>query len=170
MIDLKPFCSPDRFQFEEPFILAGKLYATDGRIIVRIDDPPLGNFPDLAAEFTDCLKKSILETLPWHREISHPQEMPAFDYKTQPCITCHGTGKLSLCPDCDGTGIEHPYDSISFPGLPDDLALNVFYLHKMKDLPGLKLDSNALVNTFGGTMIRFTFTGGSGFLMAMRKK
>ena len=91
MIDLKPFCAGDysgRAYLENPFILDGKTYAMDGRIIVRLDAAAAMDVPGSTLEIPQSITNVIFNDLPWHRCLSQPMDLPQFEYKTIPCEIC----------------------------------------------------------------------------------
>lgn len=81
----------------KPFGKDGKVYSTDGRIMVRCNgDAPLAEKApaDIANLF-----------LP-EGSYSDPVEIPATDHGTVPCYECRGTGLAgTVCPGCDGEGV-----------------------------------------------------------------
>ena len=60
-IDLAPFCDPEpmgRYDLSKPFEQAGLTYATDGRIMLRVEDP-------LEVQPGEKLKYPNCQELPW---------------------------------------------------------------------------------------------------------
>lgn len=101
-------------------------------------------------------------------------------YEGQDCATCNGDGQLpqdewdafvkchsfkgepikEVCDGCDGTGIATCRESHDVNGV----LINEKYLWMIGNLPGAKL------GTFGEPdPVRFTFDGGDGLVMPMRR-
>lgn len=105
MIDLTPFCASvfmKRPEIEKPFILNNRLYATDGRVIIRLNMPTAN-----APQAQSCIPASIvceIDKMPWDRRAENPQPIPPFKYEISNCEDCGGSGKVFLCPNCNGDG------------------------------------------------------------------
>ncbi len=128
-IDLTPFCDSNisRFDLSRPFVRDGWLYATDGRILIRIpssrpdtNDRPLPKtVANIMLDFAECI-----EWHPW------PGKAYITCY-TRTCWRCRGLRRVgedvhvckgcecgecsggkgvggSECPECDGEGAIMP--------------------------------------------------------------
>lgn len=93
--------------YTEPFTLAGKTYATDGYILLRVEEELEGvkERPDFAA------KLAIVESL-FTGQFEEPLRLSELltSEQKEACPECDGTGTVSPCPECDGEG-EIEYDS-----------------------------------------------------------
>ena len=163
---LMPFCSKDesRPMLSAPFTIGKFTYATDGRVCVRV--------PDFPAPPMDIQGPQVAATLEWETAprtiaVELPEEIPCD--RTVDCTTCGGGG-IHVCPcgdthpcgDCEGDGKMIQCDKGVEVG---KMFLGESYLRKLAALPGLKLYDN------GGVVdvVYFTFDGGEGLLMPMRK-
>lgn len=130
-INLKLFCdkSDGRYKLSAPFVKHGRTVATDGRIIVVLDDDAGqdsedGRYPDwqsvvISRDFID----SFSESLPFEdseREISEPCDKckslgyleETREFKQVQCdecrgnreVDCHECGQRTKCKACDGDG------------------------------------------------------------------
>ena len=163
---LMPFCSKDesRPMLSAPFTIGKFTYATDGRVCVRVPDfpdPP----PDI--QVTQGIAKLGWDTAPRAVAVELPKKIPC--ERTTECTSCDGTGTCKCecgdmhpCEDCGGDGKMIQNDQGVEVG---KMFLGESYLRKLAALPGLKLYDN------GGVLdvVYFTFDGGEGLLMPMRK-
>jgi hypothetical protein len=98
-IDLMPFCDPDttRFAIRTPFVQAGVLYATDGRIMATI---PAAGEPDTVREDGGRLPRDCASIMAAYGSIAECEweEMPGPNLD---CAECDGTGKAD-CSHCHG--------------------------------------------------------------------
>jgi hypothetical protein len=164
------FCSTDdgyRLYLRAPFTLDGKIYATNGHIMVRIDafdghpyhELPEKEGPRNAPQMFDTHKPKNLTALPnWDRSIA--------DFRN--CSSCNGTGRCCEedhvgsieCDECDGGKVP------TWNGAPiGSKMIGTRYLRLMETLPGLMIDLT------GEPLecIPFVFDGGVGLVMPMRK-
>lgn len=101
-LDLTQFCAAEpgiRYDMTKPFIQAGKLYATDAAICVRMptqwDDEPQSE-----------IRLPPVERIPWRfhswPKVERATVLNAMDW----CATCEGAGYLAFreCSECYGTG------------------------------------------------------------------
>ena len=98
-MDLQRFCHEYRGKgsLSTPFSRGDYTYATDGRMIVRV--PRLKDMPE-----RDNAPKA--DHLGWnHSELSDWTNPPKIDLSgTEKCSLCKGSGKATVCPECDGEG------------------------------------------------------------------
>lgn len=84
---------------EKPFVFQGKTYATDGYLLVRVEGelegvPSCPEFPleKIQENFNSPLRETLLlnqfET----------------DEVRETCNHCKGNGKVTICPECEGSG------------------------------------------------------------------
>jgi len=158
--DIMQFVSVDesRPQIMQPIHYGGSLYATDGRIALEI---PGAGKKITRSKFGESARKIISDA---HENFRDPTRPPADFQKTKwadcDCVHPHKGPRLS-CHLCDGTGkIESAFGT-------DCGNHKVFsiYLEKLALLPNVWWD----VSTDYGTVIPFTFEGGRGVVMGMRK-
>ncbi|WP_414041212.1 hypothetical protein ACJU26_03805 [Acidithiobacillus sp. M4-SHS-6] len=109
LFDLKPFCARNdpREYLNAPWREEGKVIASDGRIIIIVDDLP-GDFPAPAAQVTGALRRFAGQ---FADKVSDPVWYGIADLPVppnEPCPSCDGKGyrarNRSVCPDCDGEG------------------------------------------------------------------
>lgn len=98
-MDLQVFCDPtaNRFAIGKPWVFGGWLYATNGRIAVRVPSSEPDSAPEelsfvkgyeLFGNFRDC-----------------PIDWPTLPHIAVACRECNGTGrKLITCATCKGDG------------------------------------------------------------------
>lgn len=108
-MDITKFCNPDapdaRAYLRMPMRDGGYLYATDGAVIVRIEDDPA-----VEASPLDERVRRTFETLVVGDNSDRAwQPIPCVDPKTLlTCPNCKGSGRLIPCLSCDGEGeFEH---------------------------------------------------------------
>lgn len=95
---LESFCGGDYVErkFDKPFSSSDSTYATDGRIIIRV--PRMGEFNNLPlVDIGNLGWDTAFENQTW-------QKLPDGDIERKKCPACKGTGKMTVCPDCDGEG------------------------------------------------------------------
>lgn len=97
-MNLNGFCADGndvRDYLRAPFNYEGYTYASNGYAIVRVPLLPeyLTNDKIKPGKLFDANAGHDLQPLPVY-------EKP----ELKPCKTCEGTGKISLCPECDGNG------------------------------------------------------------------
>lgn len=178
-IDLSKFCDSEtsRYSLQEPFTLRGAIYATDGRIAVRVFAP--GDADTAAPD----------KRFPKMEEIFPPvdgdwEPWPKIDV----CNFCEGTNK-SICSKCGGDGMcnrcscgsEHECghcdgtgdvccEKCTTPGSLDhrfgksELALKYAFL--ISHLPCVEY----LPTDKPDVVVRFRFEGGEGAVMPLAKE
>jgi len=107
------------------------------------------------------------DTAPRNVAVELPEEIPC--ERTMDCTTCDGTGTHECrcgdthpCGDCGGDGKMIQNDQGVEVG---KMFLGESYLRKLAALPGLKLYDNGGVPD----VCYFTFEGGEGLLMPMKR-
>lgn len=162
-LDLTTFCStePSRPNLHAPFRLGEHVFATDGRICVRVpayEGPPEGSV-DPRKFFSN-----IPEVTPARlRSIKSAQK------QLDECTNCGGTGKMHECPNCDcghcefcdgaGSVDNTPKIRVALRGAVFDLR----YINLIRTLPNLHLAVSAPKDA----AMYFRFDGGDGVLMPM---
>jgi hypothetical protein len=85
------------YDISEPFVVGGRAYATDGRIIIRGDAG--------GREPTTGRRLPPVDTLHWPRTPMVYVPLPDVGSGTTACTDCdHGDAGGYTCPECDGTG------------------------------------------------------------------
>ena len=169
MIDLKPFCSTDRFRpnLHNPFSLGSWTYATNGHVCVRVprrDDVPEATDKPVAAN-------TLFERRNFSDAILRP--LGEFDLPTLerwPCSRCEGRGHKHDCPDCncecencDGRGETEEDASVGVGGR----FYTARYLRAVSALPELQIETNPP----GNDPLFFRFAeGGEGLWMPLRDR
>lgn len=166
---LQKFCSidPTRQAIHQPWTRDGFTYATDGRILVRV--PAMADVPE--NEQAPNADRLWPMSSTWQVTGQPVPEHPPEPFST-PCKECDGKGKWSEtrgkrrvdseCTECDGTGSVVQAQPIAF----GKHLLSDVYLRKLSLLPGVKWLHES---TEENLPVRFTFDGGEGLLMPMRK-
>lgn len=113
MIDLMPFCAKAeqtgaRAVMRSPFTLDEHTYATDSRMIVRVERRP----EVLPLEPEHVVAKEITKIDEWLRsaalqyyaplKVKETHDIP--EVRGKSCPTCQGTGRLMPCAHCNGEG------------------------------------------------------------------
>lgn len=169
-MNLEPFCAdPDtRPSLATPFSWKGYDYATDGRIMIRV--PSTGEHSERGDTPNAHVEKYI------SRECGEFIELPPFDPWTAedmtPCETCGGFGGGETaddeCPDCKGWGHgtgRKDIVKIEFLGG----HISDYYLSKIANLPQVRIAKCIPWAKEDGAVYMFTFDGGDGVIMGMRK-
>ena len=116
-IDLRIFCNPDdrREALKSPFSDENYTYAADGHICIRV--PRIPEIPENegGVRLLKYLKFDHAEMTDWK-----PIQTEIPEGKRVDCMSCHGTGKVLICEDCDGDG-EVEYEFFSKSGKSYDL-------------------------------------------------
>jgi hypothetical protein len=171
-MNLLNFCEhPANPALAQPLVFDGHVYASDGRIAVRIvSDRAFHNYTDAPLDWkwprqicgwlTERLPKAKLSLL------------PLFDVPDlAECRECYGNRKvedideneneivIDPCPDCGGSG-----KTDKVPVKFNQVGISFYYLKKLQTLPGLKIDLTGNPTD----MIPFVFDGGEGVVMPMR--
>lgn len=103
--DLQPFCSVDpwRHSLAAPFPRGGHIFATNGRILIRV--PAAGELADLPERAgsppnpADCIPAAD-----GYQPVEVPPGWESFKEDSAPCETCQGAGIVKKCRNCDGSG------------------------------------------------------------------
>lgn len=164
---LQKFCStdPSRESLHHPITQGDYTYATDGRICVRVPAIEGAQFalrPDFGAIWPASFDVYMPATLP-----------DGFDDMKDPatkCQTCQGRGHVTCetcghdhaCGDCDGDGFI--IDLVPVPLSGGVCFAASHYLRLVMSLPGAAIQCLDLTSP-----IRFTFDGGEGLLMPMKR-
>ena len=176
-----PFCEkePCRYGINEPFVVGGFRYATDGKLAVRV---PADGEPDadykikLPRKIGELFKPAAVEWLLW----------PAVEV----CGNCNGSGVvLGDCDMCSGTGDhecscgdKHECGYCEGDGKVDDLCdcrravggsvkcgaseISMYYSRKISQLPRASYQPTATP----ATPVHFKFDGGEGVVMPFSEK
>ena len=161
-MDLQKFCaSPDdcyHNNMSKPYSRGDYTYATNGHVLIRV--PRINRIPEIPkAPSADKL---------WPVSKLTDYEIPAFSTPAfRPCPYCEGEGKWGngvTCDECEGE-----------KQLPDVKAIDVgpacysdHYLTLIKELPELKFYPQK-TDEYTYPPAYFTFNGGEGLLMPIRK-
>lgn len=169
-MNLEPFCGDpeSRPSLAIPFMWNGYDYATDGRIMIRIVST--GEHSQRADAPNQHVENYI------SREVGEFTELPPFDPWTAedmaPCETCGGFGGGETChdecPDCKGWGHgtgRKDIVKIEFLGG----YISDYYLSKIMNLPGVKIAKCVPWPGEQSAVYQFTFNGGEGVIMGMKK-
>lgn len=171
MIDLTQFCSTDetRAVLMKPNTRAGFHFATDGRIIVRIQSQGTDTFGN------DAKYPDAISVFPWnHADLPSDSWRPLTQemrcVSPIDCETCFGSGRAECnygheheCPDCEGKGHYVPTTPMTVYGV----LFSRFYVHKMCQLPNCEMWIPKGMSDEKPVPIRFD--GGLGYLMQMRR-
>lgn len=100
-VNLFDFCakSDPRSYMEKPFNLDGKTMATNGHILVAINELIIHDNLDAANK----LRKGI-EMFCSH-EFGEFYSLPMVDFEKHKCETCQGCGISHYCDECEGEGV-----------------------------------------------------------------
>lgn len=164
-MNLTPFLSTDetREAMMTPFSYGTFTYATDGRIIVRVDrraDIPERNNAPKQVQIEDIFRKAT--GADWMEVPTLPTPI------LEKCLACGGHGKIEWekqtyeCEECEGKGSNRKL-------IPVDICAQQFsdeYLEKIKSLPGAMIAPSI---TREAKPMPFCFDGGRGVMMPMRK-
>lgn len=172
-IDLKQFCGDDDFRpyIRAPFRYKGHVYATDGRVLIRVADNQSYQSSDKVAVEKVLDLDAPREFLRAPATKQFPKKRPVEKVR---CPDCDGRGTdhdcercECTCYSCKGSGSieEKPEVSTIFGGQIFDLE----YVRLLYTLPDLEIAPNpADAPMF--TPLFFRFTGGVGALMPMREQ
>jgi len=166
-VDLQQFCDAEDFRefIVSPFTYRGFSWATNGHIIVRVDEDkrhkPLSSKID---------PTKVLSGLAGARfEPPPPFVLPEFGTVRVPCMYCDGTGRAHdcehckcKCEDCGGSGnvVDEMNVSTEFGG--GIFALK--YVRQVLSLPGVEI-AIGTSDQKGSRPLLFRFTGGVGGVM-----
>jgi len=163
-VDLLPFCAKygSRMLLQQPFTVGERTYATDARVLVRVNRIAgvylvnVTNSGWNAIKFQACL--AMVAPLPTDIAVALPDAIPEV---LEACDVCDGNGLRNgePCPNCEGAGHfeqHHPIDvgGTSYAG---------YHLRRLAALPDL-----AFYPRHGtDEPAYFTFTRGDGILMPL---
>jgi len=174
-IDLRQFCAHEEIRpdLHKPFRYKGHVYATDGRIAVRVADDP--NYETGKIAIDKGLKFDEPRTFVKAPRVKLP---PMPKPRTVSCIDCDGRGKKHDCPacgcecyTCKGTGslTERPEVSARFAGQ----LFDVEYVRMLYSLPDLEYAPSPPSMDGGGLLFEpmyFRFAGGMGVVMPLSRE
>jgi hypothetical protein len=172
-VDLQLFCGANeilRSWMMEPFSIGEWTYATNGHIAVRVTRRP--DVPE-NADATDPGQKIFAKTIGIECAHSIGLELPPERQET--CSKCDGDGEdgfISECEDCDGRGYTSSDDDLSVEVRGAPFAAH--YMRMIFALPNVKI-SDPITFAFEnpihghGSMLAFSFDGGEGRLMGLKK-
>jgi hypothetical protein len=110
MIDLLMFCCHRNAVMKTPATIGPYTYATDGKVIVRV---PADKHYEAPVDFP------LVDRLPWdHDQLGEWVQLPILDIKPRNCLACKGTGKTTVCPECEGEGevcFSNDFNTYDFP-------------------------------------------------------
>lgn len=100
MIDLKKFCRKSHYAgtLTEPFNEGNYTYASDGSIVIRVD-----KIPEITKTYPSVKAGQIFE----ENKINGYEiwiDPPEFKVIERECNYCKGTGKITICKECNGAG------------------------------------------------------------------
>jgi len=177
-VHLLPFCDDYyswKYDLTEPFVQGGYVYATDGKIAIRIptrrpDTFHEGRFPNMQQVFDTLLTNHSGSKEPWQPWPTKPVFAPT-EPAAQTGIDCpicrtqghyYADGDSATCVYCDATGWVERWDNVDtgksiiagrYWRLISRLP-NVWYRERMRD----------------GDPIWFRFAGGDGLLMTIKQE
>lgn len=176
-IDLSMFCDEEisKYALGKPFLVSGRCYATDGRILIRMDDEngicpndPDLKYPDTESLFTVVDSDYELEPIPF---VFKPEGVDD-NFKIDPDEFNFTVSSPDdwVAERSNVTWARHKSatQTIDFQGL----AFAKMYLWKIAQLPGLKggacVGGHEISEAKGEAgMLYFRFEGGDGLLMPM---
>lgn len=112
MIDLMLFCAKEsdkrsREVLRQPFTVHGFTYATDSRILIRVEPLPMQAPTDDERVIKEMEKIALwfqanAEAYYAPLKVKESHNIP--EKRGQECPTCQGTGRLTPCAHCNGEG------------------------------------------------------------------
>lgn len=179
-IDLTPFCDPDtssRYALDQPWVVDGWRYATDGKVLVRVpatgepDTPPHPEGKRRPGKVHEIVPPVDGKWLPWP-EIASCEKCEG-SLKIE-CESCCGDGQCENCKcgqchncgKCDGIGkvdCDLCDTNSSFKPHFGDAILALKYAYLISNLPNV-----VYLPAKHEAAIRFKFDGGEGAAMSMR--
>lgn len=176
-INLAPFLSRDetRPNIMRPWKVRNWVYATDGRIIVRVPEHLYSDVkenPEAPKAPSECT-----EGFPWVHDTLSPWVQPSkqmLDCHHPTCAACNGTGEhlcapcdqFHDCAPCNGIGFLNSTYAVPFQGV----RICSLYCYYISLLPNPELHIPNPTETEGLQLkaIPFRFDGGWGYVMPMR--
>jgi hypothetical protein len=173
-VDLQVFCAEDfsvgthKFDITRPFSLGGYTYYTNAHLAVRV--PRESDVPEIEAppKIEACFVRDF-DPLASRRPLKNP--VPSAPVIKEMCASCLGSKWAHFCPSCqckcegcDGKGWreESPEQSLTI----GKRKFGAIYVRRILTLPPpVMWDDNDK-----GDAIGFTFDGGDGLLMKLRRK
>jgi hypothetical protein len=169
-IDLQRFCK-DHVDlkgntYREPFTFEGWMYATDGRICIRVrsdDRNSRGKFPPAQSLFVRAMDDARMKQWPEAKYTKHGE---------WPCVVCDSVGKLmAKCPHCQANTIAHDCPSCGGDGIAritrvGNRLVCVKYDEMIRELPGVEYFADG--KDFKPPLL-FRFEGGEGAIMGRAK-
>lgn len=163
-VDLKQFCSEDRFGLLNPFSIGKFTYASNGHIMVRVprrDDVQENS----AAPSHEKVERYFIGFDP---SLFQPHQAIDIPENHVVCLDCDGSGKEHHCKNCD-----FPCDSCDGSGvLVGQIGrisvcigaayFDAEYVRLIQSLPNLKV---VVPSTKEDIAMPFSFDGGEGCLM-----
>lgn len=193
------FCEtdPDTYGFERyehPFNIDGFTFATDGHILLRVpEDTAYSQNKPIDAVLRLCwpaqvnnltyaplfsVNPPVEEVCNRCKGVTRKQECDEcdgdgfvtwsntlynHDYEAE-CKSCEGTGEVCECQECDGTGKKRAPQTIDIGGSRFNRAL-------LFKITSLLHDVKMVIPAEGNlSTVHFTFDGGDGLVMPMRKE
>lgn len=97
---LQKFCHTWSSKFETPFNNRGSTYATDGYVLLKVP----GCIADRELS-KDLFQEGVIDDqFAGPFEDSRPLSEFLTEVKKEICTACNGTGKITECPECEGSG------------------------------------------------------------------
>lgn len=185
---IKRFCGKEKsfnYRIKEPAVYGGYLYATDGRILIRMPcdgpntpDDQEKKFPDMSGFFKEF--PAVEEIIAKDDTKADCSECGGDGKTSVDCVECRGTGDVfcptcegemnckacggngfmagsSVCPACNGEGG-------GMRGWFGNRLLDWQYRRMLEALPGLKCQTSGAP----GDNMYFMFGGGDGIIAPMR--
>jgi len=173
MVDLTKFAAGGELgsylstrRIERPWSRGGYSYATNGRILVRVD-----RRDDIAEEplAPDC--DALIDDADARGNYTWIKDIPDVEVKELACPGCRGTGEIRwrrstpiTCDECNGKKMVVSPQMVSFPM---SVSLADVYVKLIKDeLPGAEI---GIVESKDRVPVKIRFNGGIGLLMPIRR-
>ena len=167
--ELQRFCSMDGFRqtIQEPWLVGGKTLATDGRILIIVNEEVAG-----VSQNTDAPSARVFELAVAPPAGSTFMGIPGVN--EDECHDCQGCGEtICFCPHCDD---QHECKCKACHGLgsvytPDTVEIGKrtiqgYYIYMMRDLENVQMH----IEGDQYSACYFTFTGGCGVVMPIKKE
>ena len=165
-INLTTFCGDEKYDFNVPVFQKGHLYASDGRICVRV-----------VTDKADENHKRQFHSLPgWDRD-GEAVAFPKPDGESYPCQECQGTGVVNTSDTCSACG--HDIDgeedckacwASGLCAYPERVTLGIFtiagrYAQKISKLPNARYIDDPREKH---SVVKFVFDGGEGLVVEIK--